>query len=75
MSMNRAVLVALVVVTASMAGCKTVRASGAGSAAPKSAKECAACARMCEVAGTAEKGEATTANVQACQDDCAGDCH
>ena len=52
-----------------LCGCASARTTQAR-AAPKSQKECAACARMCEVAGDADK----TGDVATCQEGCARDC-
>ena len=72
--MRRAFVLALVATAFVGLGCSNMnlgRLRGASSAAAASKKDCAACEKMCAVAGDAEKKpEAVTA----CKDDCQKNC-
>jgi hypothetical protein len=59
----------LLVVVVGFSGCALLQPAARRPAA-RSAKECAACTRMCEVGGEAEKN----ANVENCKAKCEADC-
>ncbi len=55
----------------STVGCARLSAAGTQPTNQRAKKDCAACARMCEVAGESEKN---TGGVSACKQDCAATC-
>jgi hypothetical protein len=72
--MRHALALALVATFALALGCGNVslaRLRGASAGASASKKDCAACEKMCAVAGDAEKKPKA---VEACQDDCKKSC-
>lgn len=72
--MRHALALALIATFVTVLGCGNVslaRSRGASAGAAASKKDCAACEKMCAVAGDAEnKPEA----VEACKDDCKKNC-
>ena len=73
--MRRALSLALVTTALVALGCSNMnlgRLRGASTAAAAGKKDCAACEKMCAVAGDAEKRPEA---VQACKDDCQKTCN
>lgn len=68
--MRARVLATVVLVCLSLTGCQRLLGATRPSNA-KAKKDCAACARMCEVAGDAEKSPAA---VESCKEDCKRTC-
>ena len=72
--MRRVVTLAFVLVTFVSLGCSNMnlaRLRGASNTAAAGKKDCAACEKMCSVAGDSEKKPEA---VQACKDDCQNSC-
>jgi hypothetical protein len=63
---------ALVLAVVSTAGCARLGAAAARPTNQKAKKDCAACARMCEIAGESKDGSPDA--VSACKQDCAATC-